>query len=550
MIVYFALALLICLASIIFISVYSYHNLKSLSNQESQSALKASFAYEMENLGYINSVHSVWTQAYENIVVEDNKMWIDSNIGEDVSKTFGIDLALILNDKSEIVHAYARGDPIGKQNQQIYEIGLAQFLSQHHTSKFNIGVIKEPMLLGDKPYIISVGEIQPSYDKATRIDSGKKTHYLVLGQEIDRSLITSLKKFSLIEELEFHVTSSTKDKPDSETTFDVQSERAYLGYFTWRATNQASKIFTQILPISISALIILVSLAALVVYNVSTAASGYDNLLTSLRTTTDDLRVAKTVAERSSHEKSKFLATMSHEIRTPMNGIVGMLSLLKETELSDQQISYVNTIENSSNALMKLIDDVLEFSQSESKEIKAFLAPVNIREIVSEIQGLLQPIAMQKSLKFEVFFSQNVPKLVETDPVRFRQILLHLTSNAFKFTKVGQVRINVSVAPLDRERFELIVQVIDTGIGISKAIQETLFSDFFSTNALNEGGTKEGLGLGIARNLVMLLKGKIDCESKLGQGSIFWFSIPIKNPEVSKKIAEEKAEQPSAPQTI
>jgi signal transduction histidine kinase len=227
-----------------------------------------------------------------------------------------------------------------------------------------------------------------------------------------------------------------------------------------------------------------------------------------------------------------------------------MLSLLKETELSDQHISYVNTIENSSNAMMKLIDDVLEFSQSESKEIKAFLAPVNIRETVSEIQGLLQPIAMQKNLKFEIFFSQNVPKLIETDPVRFRQILLHLTSNAFKFTKVGHVRINVNTAPLDRERFELIVQVIDTGIGISKAIQETLFSDFFSTNALNEGGIKEGLGLGIARNLVMLLKGKIDCESKLGQGSIFWFSIPIKNPEVSKKMAEEKAEQPSAPQKI
>jgi signal transduction histidine kinase len=188
---------------------------------------------------------------------------------------------------------------------------------------------------------------------------------------------------------------------------------------------------------------------------------------------------------------------------------------------------------------MRLIDDVLEFSQSESKELKPFLVRMKIRDTISEIQGLLQPVALQKNLKFEIFFSHTVPIYVETDPVRFRQILLHLTSNAFKFTKVGHVRININTAPLDREHYELIIQVIDTGIGISQAIQETLFSDFFSTSALNESGTKEGLGLGIARNLVLLLKGKIDCESKLGQGSIFWFSIPIRITE------EEKAAPPT-----
>lgn len=524
---YFAMALILCLLSIISIGIYSYINFKELTNQESTSAIKTSFAYEKENLGYINSLHSVWTQAYENIVLKFNKKWVDDNIGNDVSKVLGMDLAAILNDRGEVEFAASRGDIKNQTECQAITPPLMDFLKRNKSTKFNLGIVKELLMINEKPFLVSIGELQPSYDAAARLESSQKQQYLVFAQEIDTTIVHNLRTFTNIESIYFsHTKDSSKEKKLN--FLEVSNEKENLGYFLWEPAESAKAILREILPISGITLVALIILASLISMNVLRAASAYDTLISDLHLTTRDLELARDIAEKSSYEKSKFLATMSHEIRTPMNGIVGILSLLRETALSQQQTAYVNTIQASSNALMKLIDDVLEFSQSEKKEQTAFIQPVNIREIVSEIQGLLQPVAIQRGLRFETFFSQSVPLMVETDAVRFRQILLHLTSNAFKFTQVGQVRINVNTAPLEGKNYELIVQVIDTGLGIPEAIQETLLSDSFSAEALNADSRGQGLGLSIAKNLVKLLLGKIGCESKMGQGSVFWFSLPIK----------------------
>ncbi len=526
---YFVFSFILCVLSVLSIGIYSYLNFKQLTNQESTNALKTSFAYERENLGYINSLHSVWTQAYENIILKLDIKWVEDNIGTDVSKVFGMDLAAVLTDKGDVEFAASRGKTADEKTRHIFEAPLSDFLQRNKSTKFNLGIVKDLMIINGKLLMVSIGEIQPSYDALTRLESGKKPKYLVLGQEIEKTLIKNLRKFTGIESLSFSSTLRREHESKGLNTLEIRSDNGGedLGYFVWEPAENAKAILAQILPVSVITLLILIVLAVLIGMNVLRAAASYDTLITDLHITTDDLERAKSAAEKSSHEKSKFLATMSHEIRTPMNGIVGILSLLRETELSQQQIAYVNTIQSSSNSLMKLIDDVLEFSQSEQKEQKPYFSPVNVREIVSEIQGLLQPVAIQRGLRFEIFFSQSVPTLVKTDPVRFRQILLHLTSNAFKFTKVGHVRINVNTAPLDESRYELIVQVIDTGLGISQAMQETLLSDFFSEDSLNSDVRGQGLGLGIAKNLVTLLGGKIDCESKVGQGSVFWFSLPI-----------------------
>lgn len=540
-ILYFALAVGICVISVVFLGIYSYINFKNLTNHESISSLSSSFAYEQENLRYINSLHSVWTQAYENIVIKTDAKWIDDNIGSDVSKTFGIDVAAIVNDVGKVEFAYNRGKPMEEEAQIAIEKSLGEILQKNRTTKFNLGVLKEMMRVDDKVYIVSIGEIQPSYDQTTRVEGAKLPKYLILAQEIGTTLISSLKKFAAIDTLEFLLSSSRELSDNNMNSLQVAHDGKVYGYFIWEPGPHARAIISRIIPGFAIALIILVGLTILVGYNISRAALSYDDLIISLKLTTEDLTHAKNAAERSSREKTKFLATMSHEIRTPMNGVVGMLSLLRETELDQQQVAFINTIQSSSDALMKLVDDILEFSQSESKELKAYISPTNVRDLISEIQGLLQPIAIQKNLKFECFFSHNVPTIIETDPLRFRQIILHLASNAFKYTTVGHVRINVNATLIGEESVEVVVQVVDTGPGIPKEAQKNLFTDFFSTEALNSTASGQGLGLGIAKNLVTLLGGKIDFESHPGQGSIFWFSIVSKRDKAADRL--ENAER-------
>ena len=531
LILYFALALFVCILSVISIGFYSYYNFKDLTNKESTNALQTSFAYEKENLGYINTLHSVWTKAYENIVLTFNEKWTEDNIGNDVSKVFGMDLALILEDDGTVIFGASRGTIIDKKTLLPFKEFLGNWIQSHHTTRVNTGVIKSVIVLGEKSYLASIAEIQPSYDASVRLEIGRKSKFLFLAQDIEKTLVRSLRKFTNIDSLKFTMERNAGNLPSGLNFFVVKSNDEAVGYFLWEPAESAKAILSQLVPVSVIVFLILIILAILIGMNMLSVGTSYDKLISNLRITTHDLGIARDAAEKSNHEKSNFLATMSHEIRTPMNGIVGMLSLLRETELSQRQIAYVNTIQSSSSSLMKLIDDILEFSQSEQKEQKAFLSPVNIREIVTEIQGLLQPVAIQRDLKFETFFSQSVPALVKTDGVRFRQILLHLTSNAFKFTHVGHVRINVNTAPLDAKNYELIVQVIDTGVGMNESLRTTLFTDTFSRDAINVDSTHQSLGLGIAKNLVNLLHGKIDCESTLGQGSVFWFALPIEKEE-------------------
>jgi len=254
---------------------------------------------------------------------------------------------------------------------------------------------------------------------------------------------------------------------------------------------------------------------------------GFGNLL-SRKKYAESLEKAKNDAESANKAKSDFLAHMSHEIRTPLNGVIGLSDLLTGTPLNDKQREYVQLINDSGKSLLFLINDILDFSKIEAGKLEIYPEPFDLPATIGSVLAALVSRADEKKLALAVSLCQNLPHIVLGDSGRIRQILLNLTGNAVKFTDQGGVRIDVTLESVAEESLTVKFSVIDTGIGISQSGIERLFKAFSqvdSSAARVYGGT--GLGLAISMRLVQLMKGEIGVESAEGQGSTFWFTVPL-----------------------
>ena len=272
--------------------------------------------------------------------------------------------------------------------------------------------------------------------------------------------------------------------------------------------------------------------------------NAFNDMSTSLSQNYTDIKQAREQAEQASESKSRFLASMSHEIRTPMNGILGILSLLKETELTKDQSHLVNTASTSGELLLSIINDILDFSRMEANTLILEQKSFSLQKCIHSTIDSFQPSANAKNIQLVTPYQPNLPVMVIGDVHRFQQILLNLIGNAIKFTSDGSVIVNVETNETADNNVEITCQVVDSGIGIEPNAMSYLFEEF---TMVDQGYSRRrdgsGLGLAICKHLAKLMDGNISASSEEDVGSTFTFSVILE--KSSNSVEENRSGSPS-----
>ena len=261
-----------------------------------------------------------------------------------------------------------------------------------------------------------------------------------------------------------------------------------------------------------------------------------DDLFAQIQGLVDGLaaeRAARETAEAADKAKSELLAMIGHELRTPMEAVVTMTELLLASPLDPTQARYTETLHQSARSLLGVLSDVLDFSRLESGHFELDQSSFDLHELIQGVAARLQARANEKGLTAGVDIGANCPQFIVGDAARLRQVLISLVDNALRYTVIGSVRLHASAREADGRQI-LRFDVTDTGVGLSRAVQERLFQPYVQiacVAANHDGGT--GLGLSIAQRLAALMGGEVGCESVVGQGTHYWFTLPTESAQAA-----------------
>jgi len=248
---------------------------------------------------------------------------------------------------------------------------------------------------------------------------------------------------------------------------------------------------------------------------------------------------AENAAAKASTDKTRFIATISHELRTPLNGIVGLSRMLRDTELSDEQFSWVSTIYASAITLGNIFNDIIDLDKLDRDKLELSLKTVSLKDFTEELSSIIRLLAADKQLELKTTINEPLPRLVEVDGTRLRQILWNILFNAVKFTQKGHVSLSVSAAKPDGDKSYVTFIIEDTGVGIPESEIDKIFAMYYQVDHPDhQSATGTGIGLAICKQMVDLMKGEIHVSSRVGKGTRFEIVLPVQISDSPMKVAQ------------
>ena len=501
-----------------------------------QSIVQAATRDVLVKLGDALRPNTYWDDGFDHITDRVDADWAAKNLGPYAQSTSNTSAVFIVAANDRIIYDYVGakhdGDPRDLAGDSAFAALVAN--ARAHPSApphIALGFVE----VGGRIYLGAASLMVPNDDRA-HLPLVRKNVEVYL-QAFDGRSISKVQR-------DFHLSrvSLTTAPPPTGDAFvplkDAAGER--VGFLSWQAAKPGTAFAISVAPVALASFFLTGFVLLLALRNWSATVTKLEqDKLEAVQARSEQLRLGAAKAEEASAAKSTFLAMMSHEIRTPMNGVLGLTNVLLEDNLTPEQRAHLNTIRDSGESLLDIINDLLDFSKLEAGRIDLEEVAFDFDAMTCHAIEVIEPRASGKGVVLHFDIAESVPKYLRGDPGRIRQVVLNLLSNAVKFTDRGTVYLKVIGQPEGPSATRVRVEVTDTGIGIAPDQIGRLFETFSqadSSISRRFGGT--GLGLAICKGIIERMGGKIGVHSKPGAGSTFWFELVLSIAQQSEANAE------------